>query len=177
MTTTDPWTVAAADGQTIIHHLKSEGWAQQSIADAIGATKSAISKAATGHDKNGCSAENTRRLQKLWCRTHALPEPDVDPIPVPAWLRHGMWREAEDLRQRRFTEFPEQWRNTTNISSCRPPVDPVAEMTGLPLARIETIMGAPNRRRGSVTMITPQEIDLICCRLGILNLDLYGLPA
>jgi hypothetical protein len=26
-------------------------------------------------------------------------------------------------------------------------------------------------------MITPQEIDLICCRLGILNLDLYGLPA
>lgn len=177
MTALTVWDVAAADGQTIIHHLKSEGWSQSDIAVEIGTTKSAISKAATGHDKNGCSAENTRRLQKLWCSTHGLPEPDVDPRPLPDWLLSGMWRYARDMRTRLLTETPRMQRRTGGWDSLRPSVAPVAEATGLPLPRVELIMGASHQVKGRTPLVTPQEIDLICCRLKILNVEAYGVPA
>jgi hypothetical protein len=38
-------------------------------------------------------------------------------------------------------------------------------------------MGTSHQVRGKTPLVTPQEIDLICCRLKILNVDAYGVPA
>jgi hypothetical protein len=172
--TLDPWAITEADGPTLLRHLLDTGRTQRQIAHDAGILEKTVS---TLKRCGTCSKPTRNALAKLWCQVAGLPEPDIDPVPVPAWLQDDMWRVAEDLRQRRFTEIPKQWRNTTHIIHNRPPVAPLSEMTGLPLARIETIIGAARIRPRGHRMITPREMDTICTRLGILNRDAYGIPA
>lgn len=171
--TQDPWAVAEADGTTIVHNLITEGWKQKDIAAAAGISKKYVCYASRG----SCSPTHRRRLAKLWCETHGLPEPDIDPIPVPTWLTDAMWRAADNLRHRRFTETPRQQRNITRMDREKPSPKPLAEITGIPRTRIEVILGISHRNQTTTPMIFPEEIDLICCRLGILNQHAYGIPA
>ena len=175
MTATDPWDIAGADGPTIVRHLKDEGWQGKQIAAACDVREGTISNTLTGRKQ--CSPETTRRLQKLWCRTHGLPEPDVDPRPVPAWLLDAMWAVAKDTQRRMFSSLPREIRNASLLEADRAPVEPVADITGLPLARIKTLMSVSRHDRGAAPQTTPQEIDLICCRLGVFNRDYYRIPA
>lgn len=175
MTTTDPWDIAAADGATIVRHLKDAGWQGKQIAAACNVREGTISNTITGRKQ--CSPETTSRLQKLWCLVHGLPEPDVDPRPLPSWLRDAMWAVAKDMQRRMFPAIPREIRNASLLDEARPPLDPVADIIGLPLARIKTMLGVGRHVRDAPPQVTPQEIDLICCRLGVFNRDYYRIPA